>query len=173
MKFHAVPQIRLFSPSDSIAELTELLHRAYAPLGDSGLNYTAVNQTAEVTAKRIQGGACYLATLANTLVGTIVVRPSHTNSECEFYNRPEVATANQLAVDPEYQGMGVGRLLLAKAELWASDNGFHELAIDTAEQAIHLVGFYTALGYRPITSIQWSGKHYKSVILSKCLSAMI
>ena len=49
-------QLRLFQASDSIAELTLLLHRAYARLGDMGLNYTAVDQAPEVTAKRIRGG---------------------------------------------------------------------------------------------------------------------
>ena len=43
-------QIRPLSSTDSITEITFLLHRAYARLGDMGLNYTAVDQSTDVTA---------------------------------------------------------------------------------------------------------------------------
>ena len=164
-----MPQIRLFSESDSIVELTSLLHRAYAHLGKLGLNYTAVDQSSEVTAKRIRGGTCYVATLANTLVGTIVVQPTYSKNECEYFTRPGVAAAHQFAVEPERQSLGVGRKLLDKAEAWASENGFRELAMDTAEQATHLIELYSRLGYRPVGRVQWPGKVYCSVVLSKRL----
>ena len=48
--------IRRITASDSLAELTELLHRAYARLGRMGLNYTAVDQSVEDTARRIGHG---------------------------------------------------------------------------------------------------------------------
>ena len=164
-----MPKVRLFSESDSIADLTCLLHRAYARLGMLGLNYTAVDQTAETTAKRIRGGTCYVATLANTLVGTIVVQPTYSKNECEYFTRPGVAAAHQFAVEPERQSLGLGRMLLAKAESWASENGFRELAMDTAEQATYLIALYAKLGYRHVGWVQWPGKVYRSVVLSKCL----
>ena len=49
--------IRPLGPHDSVEGLTELLHRAYAALGARGWNYTAVDQTIEVTGKR-RGGRC-------------------------------------------------------------------------------------------------------------------
>jgi hypothetical protein len=49
-------KIRPFSSTDSIVEITVLLHRAYARLGQMGLNYTAVDQSTDVTAKRMSGG---------------------------------------------------------------------------------------------------------------------
>jgi len=45
--------IRLLAAGDSLALLTDLLHRAYAPLGARSLNYTAVDQTVETTAHRV------------------------------------------------------------------------------------------------------------------------
>lgn len=165
-----MPQVRLFSKSDSIGDLTTLLHRAYARLGKLGLNYTAVDQTAEVTAKRIHGGTCYIATLGNKLVGTIVVQPTYAKNECEYFIRPGVAAAHQFAVDPQYQGLGIGRMLLAKAESWAIENGFRELAMDTAEQATHLIELYSRLGYCQVGWVQWPGKVYRSVVLSKHLT---
>ena len=70
-------KIRPLLPSDSMVQITQLLHRAYARLGSMGLNYTAVDQTAEVTASRIAGGHCYVAEWLGTLAGTIVVKPTY------------------------------------------------------------------------------------------------
>jgi GNAT superfamily N-acetyltransferase len=78
-----------------------------------------------------------------------------------------VAAVHQFAVHPEHQGSGIGRMLLQRAERWAKDSGFMELAMDTAEQATHLVELYTRLGYRHVGWVQWPGKVYRSVVLSK------
>ena len=164
-------RVRTFEESDSIHDLTALLHRAYAQLGSMGLNYTAVDQTAEVTAKRIQGGQCFVVANGSTLVGTIVVQPTYEKNECEYFMRPQVAAAHQFAVDPGHQGKGMGRMLLEHAEKWAAQSGFNELAIDTAEQATHLVELYSRLGYRHVSWGQWPGKVYRSVVLSKSLPA--
>ena len=163
-------RVRPFETSDSIHDLTSLLHRAYARLGRMGLNYTAVDQTAEVTAKRIQGGQCFVVTSEGALVGTIVVQPTYEKNECEYFTRPQVAAAHQFAIDPEHQGKGIGRMLLEHAEKWAKQSGFIELAIDTAEPATHLVELYSRLGYRHVGWVQWPGKVYRSVVLSKLLA---
>lgn len=134
-----------------------------------GLNYTAVDQSPEVTAQRISGGRCFVATKEDALVGTIVVQPTYAENECEYFTRPGVAAAHQFAVDPDQQGLGIGRSLLAKAEEWAASSGFRELAMDTAEQATHLIDLYRGLGYRHVGWVQWTGKAYRSVVLSKPL----
>jgi GNAT superfamily N-acetyltransferase len=163
--------IRKFEESDSIVELTSLLHRAYVRLGDMGLNYTAVDQAPEVTAKRIRGGNCFVVEAHSKLVGTIVVQPTYAENKCEYFTRPGVAAAHQFAVDPEHQGAGIGRMLLRRAEQWAAESGFAELAMDTAEEATHLMELYARLGYHHVSWVQWPGKVYRSVVLSKRLAA--
>jgi GNAT superfamily N-acetyltransferase len=163
--------IRPLSQSDSIHELTALLHRAYARLGNMGLNYTAVDQTAEVTRQRIQGGCCLVAILDDMLIGTLVVHPTYVTNDCEYFTRPGVAAALQFAVEPSNQGLGIGRQLLGRAEEWAIGQGFRELAMDTAEAAEHLVRLYNGLGYAQVGWVQWPGKVYRSVVLSKVLVA--
>lgn len=165
-----MPHIRPFSATDSVAELTSLLHRAYARLAQMGLNYTAVDQTPDVTARRIEGGTCYVAAAGSRLIGTILVQPTYAENHCAYFTRPGVACAHQFAVDPQHQGSGIGRRLLARAEQWAQEHGFRELAMDTAEPAHHLVGLYERLGYRHAGFVEWPGKVYRSVVLSKPLS---
>lgn len=163
-------QTREFEETDSIVELTGLLHRAYASLGKAGLNYTAVSQTAEVTAERMRGGKCFIAVKGSKIVGTILAQPTYAKNACEYFTRLGVAAVHQFAVDPEYQGLGIGRMLLQCSEHWAEKAGFVELAMDTAEQATHLIEFYARLGYKRVGWVQWPGKVYRSVVLSKRLA---
>jgi len=161
--------LREFRESDSIVELTALLHLAYARLGAMGLNYTAVDQTPEITAERIRGGNCFVVADGARLLGTIVAQPTYAQNDCEYFTRPGVAAVHQFAVHPEHQGSGIGRMLLQRAEQWAKEAGFTELAMDTAEQATHLVELYTRLGYGHVGWVQRPGKVYRSIILSKSL----
>lgn len=161
--------IRPLADHDSIDELTALLHRAYARLGAMGLNYTAVDQSPQVTRQRLEGGQGLVAEWCGALAGTIVVKPPQPGSDCAYFRRDGVAAAHQFAVDPARQGLGIGRALLAAAEAWAGAQRHRELAMDTAEQATHLIALYTGLGYRPVGNVQWPGKVYRSVVLSKVL----
>lgn len=163
-------QLRELQDSDSIVELTRLLHLAYARLGAMGLNFTAVDQSPEVTIKRMHGGRCFVVEDGAQLVGTVLAKPTYAENVCEYFTRRGVAVVHQLAVHPERQGAGIGRMLLQRAEQWARDGGFAEVAMDTAEPATHLIDLYNRLGYRTVGTFQWPGKVYRSVVLSKPLA---
>ena len=164
-----IAAIRALQPSDSIAAITDLLHRAYAPLGAMGLNYTAVDQAADETARRIGRGVCALAVIGERMAGTITAVGFKPDGGCPWYLQPNVARAHQFAVEPELQRHGIGGALMHWAEAWAQENGYTELAVDTAEPAENLVAFYSRRGYRFIEFAQWPGKRYRSVVLSKSL----
>ena len=161
--------VRSFSVADSLIDLTHLLHRAYARLGRMGLNFTAVDQTPEVTAKRIARGHCFIAEWTGVIAGTIVVQPTYEENECEYFTKSGVAAVHQFGVEPTLQSNGIGRALIRACETWAREREYTELALDTAEPAAHLVSFYERLGYSRVGSVQWSGKVYRSVVMSKAL----
>lgn len=48
--------------------------------------------------------------------------------------------------------------------------GATELALDTAEPAVHLRACYDKMGFRFIEHTDWSTTNYRSVILSKSLA---
>jgi GNAT superfamily N-acetyltransferase len=166
---HPVPEIRPIQTTDSVEEITDLLHRAFARLGAMGMNCTAVDQTSEVTAKRLARGECYLAVVGGGIVGTVVLEHPSDRLSASWYRQPFVASAHLLAVAPEWQGKGIGSALMDVAEQWALEHGYAELAVATAEPATHLVKFYAARGHRQIEFAQWEGKSYRSLILSKTL----
>jgi GNAT superfamily N-acetyltransferase len=161
--------IRPLTDTDSLEQLTQLLHRSYERLGAMGLNYTAVDQSVDTTAARIQGGHCLLALWNGQLAGTVLAKPTDTRSPCRYFAKPGVATLRQFAVDPAFQGRGIGRALVDRCEAWAREAGFAEMALDTAEPAVHLVQMYLHLGYQPVDAVQWRGKVYRSVVMSKAL----
>ena len=164
-------EIRPLGAGDSVAELTALLHRAYAALGAMGLNYTAVDQSEEVTRERIAGATCLVAASGGALVGTIVLRAADKTGGSPWLDRPEVASLGQFGVLPEWQRTGVGSRLMAAVERLALDSGAQELALDTAVPATHLIRYYGKRGYRFIEHAQWRGKVYRSVIMSKTIGA--
>ncbi len=161
--------VRALAYTDSIAAVTELLHAAYARLGAMGFNYTAVDQTEEVTRQRIGRGDCLVAVDDGVLVGTIMFHAPGRSSGCPCYERLDVATIGQFGVLPDRQGDGIGLRLLQEAERLAVASGATELALDTSEEADHLVSWYEREGFRFVEHAQWEGKTYRSVIMSKRL----
>ena len=109
--------IRPIGPDDSIDELTTLLHRSYAGLGNMGLNYTAVDQSAETTRERLSHGFAFVAIdPQGRLVGTIVFYPPQLSTGSPWLERPEVAHFGQFAVDPALQRRGIGSRLMDLVE---------------------------------------------------------
>lgn len=161
--------IRVLQPSDSLSELTTLLHNAYSRLASMGLRYMATHQSEAVTQERVEQGTCLVAELDGRICGTVLFRDPAGTQGCSWYDRFDVASLGQFAVDPEIQARGIGLQLLRKVEDLAIASGATELALDTAEPATHLVEWYKRLGYRLVGHAQWSHTNYRSVILSKRL----
>lgn len=167
--------LRPLQASDSIEALTALLHRAYAPLGAMGLNYTAVDQSVETTHRRVRGAHCLVAEQGGVIVGTVVVQGPQDAGEtpdaraCAWYLRRDLAHLHQLGVEPSAQGRGIGNALIEACERWAREQGFRAIALDTAMPAMHLRQRYAALGYAEVGDVQWRGKRYRTVIMVKPL----
>lgn len=164
-------EIRLILPNDNYAQLTELLHRAYGGLAAHGMRFLASHQDEKTTRERIGEGECYLAMQDGRMIGTILWRSAQQTTGTPWYDRPDVSSFGQFAVEPKLQNRGIGSKLLAIAEQRAAETGAAELALDTAEPAHDLIQFYTRRGYRFIESTQWKLANYRSVIMSKRIAA--
>jgi GNAT superfamily N-acetyltransferase len=162
------PLVRPLSGGDDLHALTALLHRAYAALAARGLNYTAVDQSVETTQRRIAQGRCLIAEVDSRVVGTVLYTRRIVPCEAQLFTR--VASVHQFAVDPPWQGAGIGAALMAGAEALAREDGESALALDTAEQAHHLIAAYTRWGFVLAGHVQWPGKVYRSVLMLKPIS---
>jgi GNAT superfamily N-acetyltransferase len=163
--------IRDWSSSDSIPELTHLLHAAYAHLAQRGLRYVATHQDDIITARRLGRGFPLVAYLHQELVATATLYPPRPDSPVPWYRRADVCHFGQFGVRPDRQRNGIGARILRELERRARVRGASELACDTAEQAEHLRSWYDCEGYRFIAHTQWAITNFRSVVLSKSLDS--
>ncbi len=162
-------EYRTFDNGDNIEELTILLNAAYKKLADLGFNYTASYQDSIETLRRIQKGTCLIALKENIIIGTILYYSSKDLKGSPWYEKDNVVGIGQFAVSPEHQRSGIGEQLLIIAEEIARKENAEEIALDTSEGAEHLILYYEKKGYRVVENVQWEGKTYRSVIMSKKL----
>jgi ribosomal protein S18 acetylase RimI-like enzyme len=163
--------VRLLLPEDSFVEMTEMLHRSYRSLADMGLRFLATHQDEEITRSRaLTNALCLVAIADSAIIGTITVNYPGWTHGTAFYEQRHVAHFGQFAIVPEFQQSGIGSLLLDIAEQLAFYAlGATELALDTSENAHHLLEYYTKRGYRFIEYVQWDITNYRSKTLSKSI----
>ncbi|MBY0312105.1 MAG: GNAT family N-acetyltransferase [Phycisphaerales bacterium] len=172
---------RPLDADDSLAHITYLLHRAYKQHAERGIKALAAFQPEEVTRKRISGGECYVALYMGKIVGTILFKNAQQTAAAgvggsitiPFFQRGDVASFSQLAVEPEYQGHGIGSRLIAIAERRAAETGAKELGLSTPEPATWLVEMYQRYGYRIVDKVHWNETNYVSAIMSKAITPAI
>ena len=168
-------EIRALATRDSLALLTEMLHRAYAPLAAQGMSLLAATQTEAETRMRTLSGQTYVALRGRDLVGTITVcsplevMPGSLADQVQEYKDGNCCRFHQFAIDPSTQNQGLAQALLRTAEDWALAQGYAAMAADMAEGASELTGFYRHMGYRAVAQHQWPGKTYRSNIFRKDL----
>lgn len=162
--------IRDFADSDSVPAITALLHAAYGSLAINGFRYLASHQDDAMTLHRLKSGIPFVAESGGAIIGTITLYRSSPNSLCEWYRQPTVYHFGQFAVRPDLQKQGIGSRLYEHVEMSARSLGVAELALDTAEGALHLRHWYKHLGFRFVQFVSWKETNYRSVILSKSLN---
>jgi GNAT superfamily N-acetyltransferase len=172
--------IRPLAAHDCLTELTRLLHISYASLAQQGWNFTAVDQSVDVTRSRLAGAQGFVAEQAGRFVGTVAVRGPKPAGETyigdpppPLYTTPGTAILSQLAVHPDCRAQGLGEQLMDVAEAWARAQGFAQLALDTAEPAVALRQRYERRGYVAAGGVQWQGKTYGSVLMVKPLAGEV
>jgi len=159
--------LRRLAADDSMATLTGILNRAYAPLAARGMRFVASWRDEAITRRRCESGEAWVAEARGRLVGTLTfLHAAHTDGS-PWYEREDVSSFGQWAVEPAWQGRGLGRRLLDIAERRARETGAAHLALDTSEHAVELIATYERHGFRFVEHAQWDSTNYRSVIMSK------
>ncbi|WP_250445761.1 GNAT family N-acetyltransferase [Actinotalea sp. C106] len=165
--------MRPFVAGDAPA-LTALLHRAYAELGERGLNFTAVDQDEATTLARASAGQTWVVEDEAGLLGSLTMSMppgDELQGLSAEARRPGRAWLNQLAVDPSRRGTGVASRLWAQGRAWAQRVGATHVGLDTAVPATHLVELYQRWGFAEVERISWPGKRYVSAVMVRGLAA--
>jgi GNAT superfamily N-acetyltransferase len=161
--------IRAFQADDDVVALTEMLHRAYAPLAAAGLRYNASHQPPEKTALRMSRGATFVAEIQGRIVGTITVCGPDPKSGTPVYSEPSTYHFEQFGVDPDFKRKGIGRELHSAAVALATRRGARFMALDTAAPAKELIATYERWGYVIVDRKRWDSTNYESVLMRRPL----
>jgi ribosomal protein S18 acetylase RimI-like enzyme len=103
-------QIRLIRP-DECEVFGEITLRAYRDLIGGGSLGPYEDELLDVSARQLDCEVYVAVDNNGTLVGGVTYVPDHERTMSEFED-PEGAGIRMLAVDPQYQGQGVGRALV-------------------------------------------------------------
>ena len=163
--------VRRLAARDSLAALTDLVQRAYAPLAERGLVLPEATQSPLVTQQRVARGQCFVATRHGQLVGTVTVFGAHELGAGEqgVFRGRDAAHLHQFAVAPELQRQGLGRRLVAVCEQWSRERGFDRLVVVLADSATDLQALYRRLGYVDVAQWQPPDAAPPSVVMEKPL----
>ncbi|MBL0928389.1 MAG: GNAT family N-acetyltransferase [Phycisphaerales bacterium] len=121
--------------------------------------HSPASSTAPATARPAEGG--------ERIVGVILFAEHEKVDFPDWFLRPDVAHFAMFAVEPDLQGLGVGRALLDKVEQRTREVGKSELALSMAEPDVKLRAYYEKRGFRLVAYWQWPYTNYRSCILSK------
>lgn len=161
--------IRPLGETDSIEELTDIIHAAFKK--DPGQPYTnpSATQTPETTFKHIRKGRCSVVVLDGRLIGLgIVYPPPRKRTSCSLWYPMYGAHLRKLAIHPDFQGKGIGTRLLAACERHAKDMGGWNLW-GSSPIGSRQLSLYCRCGYCIAEYTDWGDTPYESAIFSKCL----
>ena len=135
--------VRLATAAD-VAALVRVINRAYVV--EAHIFHGDRTNEAEVRERLGRPNACFLviddddpAALPGALAGAVYVEV-----------REKRSYFGMLSVDPDRQGLGLGRELITAAERRGRSAGSEFMDIDVVEQRPELPGFYAAFGYSAI-----------------------
>jgi ribosomal protein S18 acetylase RimI-like enzyme len=72
----------------------------------------------------------------------------HLQTQTDYFNEKKVAYISDLAVDSSFEGQGIGRILLDKAEEWARGEGCHLLSLYVFSNNSRARKIYEKLGFK-------------------------
>lgn len=163
-------KVRPLELTDSVEEITDLLHRSYLRNAQAGLRFLATHQDSSVTQERLAAGPSFVAELDGKIVGVVTLRFDIERPYGDYDPSHPIASFGQFGVDPECRGLRIGDLLLEQVERAAREAGCQELTLDTAQPATDLIVYYQRRGFMIVGQADWRPTtNYESWIMVKKL----
>jgi ribosomal protein S18 acetylase RimI-like enzyme len=147
------------------------LGRLYDELNDymaAHTNYPGwkkgIYPTIEHAAEDVAEGANFIAWSDNSVAGSIVL--NHKSDQPQEYqwlikaDENEVFFVHRLAVHPQYQRHGIGRILLSFADEYARQTGMKAIRLDVTEGNSAAINMYEACGYKYIDTVDLGLEHF-------------
>lgn len=131
----------IFELSPNLAEVAQLEWHT-----DDAIQKMQDDYISEMLAETSQPNTTFIAESNNVQLGFI-----HVRTDKDDISGETCGTIPLLAVLPESQGLGVGKVLIECAEKWAKDLGCRLLHLEVFANNKNAKGFYRNLGFQPET----------------------
>lgn len=131
----------IFSMSPRLAEVAQLEWHT-----DDAVQKMQDDYISTMLTQSSEPNATYIAESDGVALGFIHVRTHKDSISSEI-----CGTVPLLAVSPESQGVGVGKLLIARGESWAKNLGCRLLHLEVFANNKKAGGFYQNIGFKPET----------------------
>lgn len=161
--------VRRLKSKDSVQELTDLLHSAFKSEGQHSHTYGMAEQSEETTRLLLKSGDCWVVELDGRLIGVVILCPPRPDVRQRWY-RPRLSRLSAylrlIAVHPDFQGVGIGTMLLDHCERIAMKMSALELA-GSCPVGSRQLSLFKRRGYRVFRYVSFSGTDHHSVIFGK------
>ena len=144
--------IRRAGPTDE-EPVWQLLDSCRAALLAQGIGqWDSVYPTADTVRADIAAGHVFVLTSDERCVGAITLdrNPDPAYETLPWTFAAPALIVHRLCVLPAMQGKGIGRQLMAFAEQYAADEGFHSIRLDAYSGNPAAVAMYRERGYRQV-----------------------
>jgi GNAT superfamily N-acetyltransferase len=131
----------IFKLSPILADVAQLSWHS-----DDVIQKMQFDYIAEMLAESSHANVTFIAAKSDVSLGFIHVRPHRDSISGEM-----CGTIPLLAVSPESQGLGVGKVLIEFAEKWSKDLGCRLLHLEVFANNTKANNFYQTLGFKPET----------------------
>ncbi|MDF7801557.1 GNAT family N-acetyltransferase [Pontiellaceae bacterium B1224] len=135
--------------SDDIPAMAELLHELFAVEVDFSPHYPTQVRGLELLLKR-EHAVIFVADTGDQLIGMCTVQIHVSTAKGN-----EVGIVEDVIIDVDHRGKGIGSTLLRKLEEWASERGLTRLQLQADRDNHPALGFYRRQGWHLTNLIGW------------------
>ena len=98
-------------------------------------------------------------------------KPGRKNRPNQIQKKPSFGILS-IAVNPEFQGLGAGKVLMMESEAIARRQGFDEMNLTVSPDNHQAIRFYDSLGWRKTTrGSVWSGEMVKTLSINRSVTS--
>lgn len=150
--------------SDDIPSILKII-RKVVPIMNSKNNFQwtpAVYPLEDDFRKDVEQNCCYVAvdTITSDIVGVAALtedQPPEYGDACDIADKAIVP--HRVAVDPDYQGKGIAKLLFNHADVLAKQREYKYVRVDTNTMNLAMQNLFVKCGFILKGEISLAGKH--------------
>lgn len=140
-----------------IEEICRMIKKVTADLDNKGIfQWDTIYPDKKTLTKDIEQQWLYVYEEDNQLKGIVVLNEEQDeayNTLCWKFNDDKILIVHRLCISPEYQGQGIGKVLMQYAEDYARQSGYGAVRLDAFTKNPISCKLYETIGYIKVGTV--------------------